>query len=61
MKMLRYRNIQNTFLYIQLISFENDEYYSATAKTVQDTQKLIEAGFEYVSEFGGVKIFRRRK
>jgi hypothetical protein len=61
MKMLRHRNIQNTFLYIQLISFENDEYYSATAKTVQDTQKLIEASFEYVSKFGGVKIFRRRK
>jgi len=61
MKMLGHRNIQNTLLYTQLISFENEEYHSATAKTVQDAQKLIEAGFEYVCEFGEVKIFRRRK
>ena len=61
MKMLGHRNIQNTLLYTQLISFENDEYHSATSKTVQDAQKLIEAGFEYVCEFGEVKIFKRRK
>ena len=61
MKMLGHRNIQNTLLYTQLISFENDDYHSATAQTVQDAQKLIEAGFEYVCEFGDVKIFRRRK
>ncbi len=61
MKMLGHKNIQNTLLYTQLISFENDEYHSATAKTVEDAQKLIEAGFEYVCEFSDVKIFRRRK
>ena len=61
MKMLGHRNIQNTLLYTQLISFENDEFRSATATTVQDAQKLIEAGFEYVCEFNEVKIFRRRK
>ena len=61
MKMLGHRNIQNTLLYTQLISFENDDYHAATAKTVQDAQKLIEAGFEYVCEFSDVKIFRRRK
>jgi hypothetical protein len=61
MKMLGHRNIQNTLLYTQLINFENDEFHYATATTVQDAQKLIEAGFEYVCEFNGVKIFRRRK
>jgi hypothetical protein len=61
MKMLGHRNIQNTLLYTQLISFEYDDYHSATAQTVQDAQKLIEAGFEYVCEFSDVKIFRRRK
>ena len=61
MKMLGHRNIQNTLLYTQLISFENDEYHSATAKKVEEAQKLIEAGFEYTCEFGDVKIFRRRK
>jgi|GEM_PF-1461615 uncharacterized protein YfaQ (DUF2300 family) len=55
------RNIQNTLLYTQLISFESDEYHSATAKNVQDAQKLIEAGFDYVCEFNEVKIFKKRK
>ena len=61
MKMLGHRNIQNTLLYTQLISFESDQFHSATAKTVQDAQKLIEAGFEYVCEFKKFKIFKKRK
>ena len=42
MKMLGYRNIQNTLLYTQLISFESDEFHSSTAATVQEAQKLID-------------------
>jgi integrase/predicted RNA-binding Zn-ribbon protein involved in translation (DUF1610 family) len=61
MKMLGHRNIQNTLLYTQLICFQNDEFFSATAKTVQDAQKLIEAGFDYVCEYNEVKIFKKRK
>jgi integrase/recombinase XerD len=61
MKMLGHRNIQSTLLYTQLISFESDEFHSATAKTVQDAQKLVEAGFEYVTDFDNVKLFRKRK
>jgi hypothetical protein len=61
MKMLGHKNIQNTLLYTQLISFENDEFHSVTATTVQDAQKLIEAGFEYVCDFNDVKLFRKRK
>jgi len=61
MQLLRHKNIKNTLAYTQLINFENDEFHSATAKTVQDAQKLIEAGFEYVCEFNEVKIFKKRK
>jgi integrase len=61
MRMLGHRNIQNTLLYTQLISFESDQFHSATAKTVLDAQKLIEAGFEYVCEFNETKIFKKRK
>jgi hypothetical protein len=61
MKMLGHRNIQNTLLYTQLISFESDEYHSATATTVQEAQKLVEAGFEYVCDFNDTKLFRKRK
>jgi integrase len=61
MKILGHKNIQNTLLYTQLITFKNDEFHSATAKTVEDAQKLVEAGFEYVCDFGDVKLFRKRK
>jgi integrase len=61
MKMLGHRNIQNTLLYTQLVNFEMDDFHSATAKDVQEAQKLVEAGFEYVCDFGEVKLFRKRK
>jgi hypothetical protein len=48
-------------LYTQLTTFKNDDFHAATAKTVEDAQKLVEAGFEYVCDFGEVKLFRRRK
>jgi hypothetical protein len=45
----------------ELSDFKNEEYISATAKTMEDAQKLVEAGFEYVTEICGVKLFRKRK
>lgn len=48
-------------IYAQLIRFESDEFHSATAKTVVEAQKLVEAGFEYVCDFGELKLFRKRK
>jgi len=61
MKILGHRNIQNTLLYTQLISFESDDYHSATAQNVQEAQKLVEAGFEFVCNFDDIKLFRKRK
>ena len=43
------------------INFESDEFHSTTAATVQDAQKLVEAGFEYVCDFNEVKLFKKRK
>jgi len=60
-KRLGHRNIQSTLLYTQLITFEGDEFHSATAETVNDVKQLVEAGFEYVCEVEGVKVFRKRK
>jgi hypothetical protein len=61
MKILGHKNIQNTLFCTQLINFESDAYHSATAKTVQEAQKLIETGFEYVCSFDDVRLFRKRK
>jgi len=48
-------------IYTQLIHFRAEEYYSATARTVEEAQKLTEQGFEYVCDFDGIRLFRKRK
>jgi integrase len=60
-KMLGHRNLKSTLRYVQLIGFEEDDYTSAVAKTVQEVRELVEAGFEYVIEVEGAKVFRKRK
>ena len=37
------------------------EYTVKTAKTSEEVRKLIENGFEYVTEIDGTKLFRKRK
>jgi hypothetical protein len=44
-----------------MVEFKNEEYISATASTIDDAKKLVEAGFEYVTEVDGVRLFRKRK
>jgi len=64
MLQLGHRNIQNTLLYVQLEDalFQGEsEYISKIAKTEQEICTLIEAGFEYITEFQGSKIFKKRK
>jgi hypothetical protein len=48
-------------VYTQLVDFENDDYHSATANTVQEASKLVEAGFEYVCTCNDTLLFRKRK
>jgi hypothetical protein len=59
--MLGHKSIQNTLVYTQMVEFKNEEYVSATASTIEDAKKLVEAGFEYVTEMDGVKLLRKRK
>ena len=61
MRMLGHKSIQNTLVYTQMVQFKKEEYTSATAITIEDAQKLVESGFEYVTEIDGVKLFRKRK
>jgi len=60
---LGHRCIENTMIYTQLITFESDEYNTALAKTLDDEEKLIKAGFEFVrfSDKEEVAIYRKRK
>ncbi|MFQ6068697.1 MAG: hypothetical protein ACE5KD_04045 [Candidatus Bathyarchaeia archaeon] len=61
MRLQGYKNIYNTLLYTQLITFESDEYHSAVAKTVQEAKALVEEGFEYVCTHNDIMLFRKRK
>ena len=46
---------------MHLIDFRENEWIARVAKTLEEACKLVEAGFEYVTEMDGSKIFRKRK
>ena len=62
MKVLGHKRIQNTLIYTQLVNFQGeDEYICKAASTIEEAKQLIEAGFEYICDIEGVKLFRKRK
>ena len=65
MRFLGHKSIKSTLIYIQLeeaiFKRRDDEFICKTAKSVEEAKVLVEAGFEYVCEFEGVKLFRKRK
>ncbi|MDH5732770.1 MAG: tyrosine-type recombinase/integrase [Candidatus Bathyarchaeota archaeon] len=62
---LGHKNIQNTLIYINLehaiFQTTDDDFIVKVAGTVQDACKLLEVGFEYVTEMDGKRLFRKRK
>ena len=60
-QLLGHRNINNTLVYTQLVSFKSDEYHVRTAKTLKEACELAEAGFEYFTTINYVQVFRKRK
>ena len=62
MQLLGHKSIKNTLVYTQLVKSQDEaEFVCKVAKTVDQASKLIEAGFEYVCEIDGIKLFRKRK
>jgi len=61
MQLLGHKNIKNTLIYTQLIDVKNDDYVCEVAKSLTEASQLIEAGFEYITEMEGFKLFRKRK
>jgi integrase len=64
MQALGHKNIKNTLLYVQLEEalFQGEQdFISKVARTEKEICSLVEAGFEYVTEFEGAKIFKKRK
>jgi integrase len=56
-----HKRIETTMIYTQLLNLNEDEWTCKTAKTIQEATTLIEAGFEYVTDLDGTKLFKKRK
>ena len=62
-KQLGHKSIENTLVYTQLLNFESDEWHVSHAKTPEEEDKLIEAGFDFVryNKKEELAIYRKRK
>jgi len=63
-KVLGHKSILTTQRYVELYTeiygdLQPEDYVCETASTVEEAKKLIEAGFEYVSEMDGVQLYRK--
>jgi len=60
-EILGHKSLNNTMLYTQLINFKDDDFTASVAHSEEEACKLIEAGFDFVCDYNGNKIFRKRK
>jgi integrase len=64
MRHLRHKKLDTTMHYLRAINLdyeEDDQWVSRTATTIEEDAKLIESGFQYVTERDGTKLYRKRK
>jgi hypothetical protein len=62
--MLGHKSVLKTQIYVNLEQaiFEiNEDYDVKIAESLDNACKLLEVGFEYVTEMDGKKLFRKRK
>ena len=60
-KILGHKNIQSTLIYTHLVEWEDDNWIVKVAETLEEEVQLLEAGFEYVTDYEDKKLFRKRK
>lgn len=53
--------VNNTLVCTQLVDFGDEEYTVRVTYSIDEDKQLIEAGFEYIIERDGFKIYRKRK
>lgn len=56
-----HKRIDTTLIYTQLLNLNEDEWIVKVAKNLEEATKLLETGFDYVTEMDGIKLFRIRK
>jgi integrase len=62
MRILGHKNIKNTLVYTHLVDFESsDEFICRVANNTDEASTLVEAGFDFVAQFEGKLLFKKRK
>lgn len=61
MILMGHKKLATTQRYMHMINLESDEYECSGVTTAKAAIKLIEAGFQYVTEIEGIKLFKKRK
>ncbi len=61
MRLLGHKNIKNTMRYTQLVDLGEQDYVVKVAWTLEEACKLLEGGFQFVSDYDKGKIFRKPK
>ena len=60
-KMLRHKCILSSMKYIHMIHLKDDEFEVTSATDVEEAKKVLEAGFEYVTQKDGIMLFKKPK
>ena len=64
-RLLRHKSPLSTDIYINIeqaiFNEPNDEFHVKVASNLEEACKLLEVGFEYVTDMEGKKLFRKRK
>ena len=64
-KILGHKRLSSTEIYINLeqahFKITSEDFTVRVAESVEEDKELIEAGFEYVTDRGSLKIYRKRK
>jgi integrase len=62
MRHLRHKKLETTMHYLRGIATgEEEEYTVKTATNIKEATQLLEAGFTYIQEIDGIKLYRKRK
>jgi len=56
-----HRSISSTMKYMHLIKFESENFIVKVAQNLDEFTDLLGKGFNYVSDFNGMKVLRKRK
>lgn len=64
-RLLGHKSLMSTQIYINmeqaLFSDNNQEFHVKVAENLEEACKLLEVGFDYVTDIDGKKLFRKRK